>query len=319
MSHARGEMEKVERNALDTRLRAVAEEQHSVVSWRQARGLGATRAALAGRSASTDWEALTPRVLRLVGSMPTFEQRGMASALDAGPGAVVSHHSAARLWRLPGFVEDEIHVSQLRGATRHRVDLALLHGPEMLPPSHVGVRNAVPVTTVARTLFDLAGVLHPGRLERALDNALARRLTTLAALRLVTAELAEHGRAGSTVMRAFLTEQGTDYLAPESGLEARFLWLLRSSLLPEPIRQLDVGGARWVGRVDFAYPDRRLVIEIDSAIHHSSKLDREADRRRDAELAHAGFRVIRITDDQVWFRPGEVVADVRHGLTSSAA
>jgi len=251
--------------------------------------------------------------------MPTFEQRCMAAALDAGSHAAVSHHAAARLWRFPGFAEDEIHVSRLRGASRHRTGLSLVHGPEMLPPSHVGVCNAVPVTTVARTLFDLAGTLHPGRLERAVDNALSRRFTTIGALRAVTVELAEHGRSGSTLMRHLLAERTTGYVAPESGLEARFLWLLRSGGLPEPVRQLDVGGVRWVGRVDFAYPDARLLIEIDSAVHHSAKLDRQADHRRDAELADAGFRVVRITDDQVWFRPREVVAFVRSVLSGTAA
>jgi len=74
-----------------------------------------------------------------------------------------------------------------------------------------------------------------------------------------------------------------------------------------------------VGRVDFAYPDARVLIEIDSALHHSTKLDRDADRLRDGELADAGYRVIRITDDQVWFRSREAVATVRRALTCSAA
>ncbi len=175
------------------------------------------------------------------------------------------------------------------------------------------------MTTVARTVFDLAGMVHPARLERALDNALGRRLTSPVALREVTNDLAEHGRRGSTLMRTLLAERGATYIAPESGLEARFLSLLRSSGLPEPSRQLDVGGARWIGRVDFAYSDARILIEIDSAVHHSSKLDLDADRRRDAALAEADFRVVRVTEDQVWFRPREAVAVVRRALASAAA
>ncbi len=262
---------------------------------------------------------MTSRVLRLVGSVPTFEQRCMAAALDAAPRAVVSHRSAARLWRLPGFVDDEIHVSRLRGGTRHPVGLGILHGPELLPDSHLTARDAVPVTTVARTIFDLAGDEHAGRVARALDNALARHLTGVAALHRVTTELAEHGRSGSTLMRALLAERGIGYIAPESGLEGRFLSLLRSSGLPEPTRQVDVGGDRWVGRVDFAYLDRRLIIEIDSAVHHSTKLDLDADARRDAELAAAGFRIVRITDDQLWFRPRDAVATIRSALAPAAA
>jgi hypothetical protein len=305
---------------LDKGLRQLAERQHSVVSRSQARSLGASRAAVARRAASIEWEDMTPRVLRLVGSVPTFDQRCMAAVLDAGPQAVVSYQSAARLWRLPGFVGAEIHVSRLRqGGTRRSTGRAVLHRPQALPAAHLTAIGPIPVTSVARTVFDLAGAIHPGRLERALDNALARHLTTIHALRAVTNDLAEHGRPGSTVMRALLGERNGAYVAPDSGLEGRFLSLLRAAGLPEPVRQLDVGGARWVGRVDLAYPARRLVIEIDSAIHHSAKLDREADGRRDNELVEAGYRVIRITDDQIWFRPHEALATVRDALRASAA
>ncbi len=274
---------------------------------------------MAKRCRSTDWEAVTPRVLRLVGSVATFEQRCMAATLDAGPRAAVSHHAAVRLWQLPGFVGDEIHTSRPRGGTRRPTDLSVLHEPRALPVSHLTARDAIPLTTAARTVFDLAGAVHPGRLERALDNALARRLTTIAALERITADLAKHGRPGSTLMRTLLAERGAGYVAPDSGLEGRFLWLLRSNGLPEPERQVDVGGDRWVGRVDFAYRDRRLLIEIDSDIHHTTKLDREADCRRDTELTAAGFRVVRITDGQVWFRPREAVGAVRRALAASAA
>ncbi|MDQ6796673.1 MAG: endonuclease domain-containing protein [Actinomycetota bacterium] len=168
-------------------------------------------------------------------------------------------------------------------------------------------------------MFDLAGALHPARLERALDNTLARHLTTVVALGAITLELAKHGRPGSALMRTLLAERGADYVAPESGLEARFLSLLRDNGLPEPDRQVDVGGDQWVGRVDFVFPGRRLVIEVDSSMHHSAALDREADRRRDADLWAAGYRVLRITDDQIWFRPRQVVAEVRFALAPSAA
>ncbi len=319
MSQGATEMGVMDEAALDRRLRTLAEGQHSVVSWRQARAMGAPRKALARRSISPDWEAVSPRVLRLRGSVRTFEQRCVAAALDAGTRAALSHKSAARLWRLPGFVDGEIHVSRPRGGTRQPTVLGALHEPRALPASHLTVRDAVAVTTVARTIFDLAGVVHPARLERALDNALGRRLTTPRALHEVTNDLAEHGRRGSTLMRTLLAERGAAYTAPESGLEARFLSLLRSSGLPEPSRQVDVGGAQWIGRVDFAYSDARILVEIDSAVHHSSKLDLEADNRRDAALIEAGFSVVRITDDQVWSRPREAVAAVRCALARAAA
>lgn len=79
---------------------------------------------------------------------------------------------------------------------------------------------------------------------------------------------------------------------------------------------MDVGGETWIARVDFFYRRLRLVIEIDSDLHHSSKLDRESDARRDAALKAAGFRVMRITEQQLRECPEEVVAIVRTALAS---
>jgi len=167
--------------------------------------------------------------------------------------------------------------------------------------------HGVPVTTVARTIVDLAGVLHPGRTERAFDNALARGLTTVVAVREVATELCASGRGGSALMHRLLDERADGYVAPESGLEARFLSIVRAAGLPEPLRQRDLGGQEWVGRVDFLYPDKRLVVEIDSDLHHSTLLDETADSTRDRALREAGYRVVRIGEQLVWHQPQEVM------------
>jgi very-short-patch-repair endonuclease len=102
-------------------------------------------------------------------------------------------------------------------------------------------------------------------------------------------------------------------------LEARALEVIRSAGLPEPVRQLDIGDANgWVGRVDLAYPDRRLVIEVDSDIHHSTLVDRRADELRDHRLRSAGWTVARITEVEL-ARPGSVADRLRALLSSTAA
>ncbi len=146
--------------------------------------------------------------------------------------------------------------------------MAIVHMPLLLPPGHVAAVHGVPATTMARTVFDFAAVLHPGRTERALDSALARRLTTLRALRAVTEEMAGHGRAGSALMRQLLADRQGDYLAPESGLEARFASVVTAAGLAMPVRQRDIGGEEWIGRVDYLDQERDLVIEIDRDLHH---------------------------------------------------
>lgn len=150
-------------------------------------------------------------------------------------------------------------------------------------------------------------MLHPGRAERALDNALARRLTTVPALRQVTDELARQGRPGSALMRRLLADRATSYKAPESNLEARFESILKDAGLDVPLRQRDVGGHEWIGRVDFLDPRRRLVVEIDSDLHNTSLLDEKADAARDAALAEAGNTVVRINEHDLWHRPDRVV------------
>lgn len=287
---------------LDVELRALAERQHGVIARRQARALGASSEHLRRRVESPDWEALTSRVLWLVGARRTFRQRCMAAALDLGAGAAVSHESAAALWRLPGFPTGAMHVSRASG----RSSLATVHRTQV-PESHVRLFEAIPVTSPARTIFDLAGVLHPKRAERALDNALGRRLTTVPALRLVTEELAQQGRPGSALMRRLLADRAASYRAPESNLEARFESILEDAGVAVPLRQKEVGGADWIGRVDYLDPARKVVVEIDSDLHHSALLDAEGDAQRDVALAEAGYTVLRISEHDLWRRPEDVV------------
>ena len=167
--------------------------------------------------------------------------------------------------------------------------------------------EAIPITSPARTIFDLAGVLHPGRTERALDSALGRRLTTMAALHQVTANLSARGRPGSALMRRLLADRDLSYRAPESNLEARFESILEDAGVAVPLRQRDVGGQEWIGRVDYLDPQRKVVVEIDSDLHHTSILDDAADARRDAALTEAGYTVVRIREHDLWHRPEEVV------------
>jgi very-short-patch-repair endonuclease len=292
---------------LDVRLRTFAERQHGVLGRAQARHLGANRHHLRRRTESAEWEAMTTRVLRLVGAPRTFRQRAMAATLDAGAEAAISHESAAALWRLPGFPSGPLHVSRAVGRSANRSPLATLHRTCWLPEAHVCLFERIPVTSPARTIFDLAGVLHPGRTERALDNALARGLTSVKALHSVTEELAGRGRPGSPVMRQLLAERAGAYVPPASNLEARFQVLATRARLDSLVRQRNVGGDDWVGRVDFLDPERRLVVEVDSDIHHTSLLDDAADAARDAALAEAGYTVVRITEHDLWHRPDEVV------------
>jgi very-short-patch-repair endonuclease len=176
------------------------------------------------------------------------------------------------------------------------------------------------VTTPSRVLFDLAGIVHPARLARSVDDALAKRLTNVRALHALLDVLAQRGRAGIRAMRVVLAERPPGWRAPESHLEARTQQILRDGGLPPFERQVDVGDDDgWIGRVDFLERRNSVVLQVDGDRWHSSLLDRVADAEQTARLHRAGFVVARVTEAQVWLRPASVIATVHaHLLTARA-
>jgi very-short-patch-repair endonuclease len=296
-----------------------AERQYGLVARWQARELGVRRWQLAQQVESGALDVLTPVVLRVRGAPAHERQNAMAAVLDAGSGAVLSHHSAAALWQLPGFDFRELHVTRLRSGTRRGSRLARVHQPCRLLTSHITVLDCIPVTTATRTLFDLAARLHPKRTERALETAWSRHLTNGRVLARMLHELGGRGRPGTQIMRELLSTRGPDYVPQESGLEGRFREILQRDGQPAMDRQVDVGGEDWLGRVDFIDRKARVIVQIDSERYHEALIDKASDDAQTATLRRAGFEVLRFTDAQVWFRPGEVVTEVRRARTRKPA
>lgn len=299
----------------------LAEKQHGIITVLQATAGGLTAEAVRHRVDSGRWEPAGGGAYRLIGTPRTWEQRLFALAASAGGTAAASHRSAAALLGLPGFPRSGVCEVTTPRPRRHRGAEGICHRWRVLPEHHLTVVDAIPVTRVARTLVDLAGILHPQRVERAVDNCLAMGVVTVAGLRSTHADLATRGRAGIALMRRLLDERSDAYVPPASELEARFLALVRDSGLPDPVRQLDAGDREgWVGRVDFAWPSVGLLVELDSRRHHSALLDRKADAARDARLRSGGwYTVVRITWDEVATRPEVVGARLWRLLRPTAA
>jgi very-short-patch-repair endonuclease len=193
---------------------------------------------------------------------------------------------------------------------------ARLHRTNFLPEHQRRVVDGVPCTSLARTLFDLCGTERLGRAARALDNALAKQWVTIPALWSVLIETKSQGRAGSTVLRALLTERGPSYVPPATELERRFITLVARFGLPTPRRQIDLGNAdEWIGRVDFAFPTG-VVVEVDGTENHTSLLDRDADAARDDAFARSGRTVLRFSWFDVTRRPAAVAAAIRAVLAT---
>ncbi len=285
--------------------------QHGVVARWQLRAHGASQAWILRRIRDGALEPLSSIVLRIGGAPPTDHQRAMAAVLDSGPGAVLSHHSAAALWGLPGFRFDRLHVMQPREGARPRSGLACTHLARVLGAGHVAICEGIPTTTPARTVFDLAALVHLYRLERTLDNAWSRRLLDGVQMARVLDDLGKRGRTGTKAIRDLLKTRGSDYIPPDSGLEGRFRDVLRRAGLPQMRRQVNVGSDHWIGRIDFVDPELPVIVQVDSSLYHGSQLDQEIDAAQTVDLEGAGFEVVRVSDFEVWYEADDMIAAVR--------
>lgn len=313
MSHPAGIM-----SGMDT-LHRLAEQQHGLISREQALAHGMTSGQIGARLRRERWSRIARNVYRIPGSVPTWEQALLAAVWATGPGAAASRRAAGALWRIPGFAPGPLEVTQRRGPSA-RNPTSGLHDSIFLPPHQIEVVTTIPVTSPARTLFDLCGVVHPLRAERAVDNALAMDLVTVPELGLMLAETGAKGRPGTAFMRQLLSVRTCEYVPPASDLEALFHAVVERAGLPVPDRQKWVGGTRApVGRVDFIYRIARAVIEADSRRHHSSWLDVQADHRRDLLLTAAGWRIVRVNWHQLLAEPDLVVSAIRAALQLAAA
>lgn len=307
------------RGDLDRRVAEIAASQHGLVSRPQARAIGMTVRMTGTRLGQGRWIELQIGVYALAGSPDSPQRRLLAAVLRAGPEAVASHGSAAASHGIPGFSLERIEVLAPQ-RSRPRPQPPGLRWSCRMPAHHRTTRDGIPVTTVARTLFDLCATVHPKRAERAVDTCLARGLVSFAELLEVFEDLAGRGRTGTRVMREILTDRSPEYVAPASELERRFVEIVRRAGLPEPERQVDLGTRTgWVGRVDFLFRGVNLVVEVDGRPYHSALLDLEADQLRDYRLSASGRRVLRLRARLLRQQPELVVRLLREAFASRAA
>jgi hypothetical protein len=298
---------------IDDDLRFLAERQHGLVARWQANQMGASRAALRRRLDGPAWEVVTPRVLRLVGSVRTPGQRAMSAVLDGGLDARLSHTSGAAWWGIAGFGLRTLHDTRPRGRTRQPSSLAVIHEVLDIAPHHCTVLDGIPILRPGVIIFQLCGMVNPMRAERALDNGWSMGLYDGAQLLRTHDELRDRGRAGTVLLRRLLKARGRDYVPPASGLEGRVTWILERAGERRLRRQVNSGGETWTGRVDLRDEELPFILEVQSERYHSALLDVEADEARIKQLEGDGFVVAQVTDAQAWQHPAEIVDAVRRG------
>jgi very-short-patch-repair endonuclease len=225
----------------------------------------------------------------------------MVAVLSCGPGAMLSHGSAAALWRI-GKEWRKVEVTVRSASPRRRPDVRVRRRPT-LATRHVTEREGVPVTGLVQTLVDLAAVHRRPAVERAVNEADRLDLIDPPTLR---RELEVHRwEPGVRPLRTML-DRRTFRLTREE-LERRFLPLAERVGLPLPLTKQWVNGFE----VDFYWPDLGFVIETDGLRYHRTPSEQARDRLRDQAHTAAGMTQLRFTHEQVYYEPEHVLSILR--------
>jgi very-short-patch-repair endonuclease len=230
----------------------------------------------------------------------------MAAVLSSGSGTVLSHRSAAALWGVVDPGQGPVHVVIPR---RSRSSKLICRHQFVLPDDETTVHEGIPVTTVPRTIFDLAADSSTDRVERAIRQAEYLQLHD----RLSLVDLAERysGRRGVGRVRAALVRiEALPSGRTRSPLEERFLSFLRRHRLPRPRLNdwIVLGEKRF--QVDCHWPGSGQIVELDSWQAHGTRSAFREDRARDRILQTAGYGVTRISSAQLDDEPEAVSADL---------
>lgn len=266
----------------------LVERQHGAVSRAQLLELGLSSDAIAHRVLTGRLHPVAHGIY--AAGRPDLPRHGQwfAALLSCGPTAVLSHRSAGALWGIaPDLAVSEVTVST---TVRRRRPGVAVHC-RSLKPSERTVRNGVPVTTVERTLLDLATKVRDNQLERAINEADKLDLTDPDALRAALDRYS--GRPGVAALRRILDRQS--FRLTDSELERRFLAIVRRTHLPPP----DTGTRLNGFKVDFHWPDLGLVVETDGLRYHRTIAQQMRDRLRDQAHTAAGLATLRFTHFQV--------------------
>jgi Protein of unknown function (DUF559) len=291
-----------ERGRIDTeRLADLATRQSGVVSRAQLESVGVSDSALSRWVQGRRLHRIFPRVYALGHSALSLDGRLFAALLYGGEKAVLSHTTAAWVWSLIDAEPSRIHLTV--PGRRSSLPEVRVHRSRQIERAECG---GFPVTSVARTLLDIADMLGFRQVRRALAEAEYRELLQPAELRAVTGS----GRRGSRALKLALTHHLPELAETLSVLKERFLELCESAALPMP----EVNRRSGLMRVDAVWRAERLAVEVDGGDAHAGLGQMKRDRDRELALRAKGFQVVRYTWEQVSRRSSEVAEDLRRLL-----
>lgn len=283
--------------ATPSRAWELANRQHGVIARQQLLGLGFSRHAIAQRIARGRWHRVERGVYAVGRAELTNFGRGMAAVLSCGPSAVLSHESAAALWMLYPMT-DPVQVTVPAHVALRRARITV-HRRVTLKPSDTTCFRDIPVTTPICTLIDLSVRFEQGKIEHLINEADKRNLIDPESLR---SALESHSTARPGVARLRKILDEPTFRLTDSELERLFLPIAREAGLPTPQT------GQWVNgfKVDFYWPELKLVVETDGLRYHRTAAQQAKDLLRDQTHIASGLTPLRFSYAQVRYEPASV-------------
>ncbi len=292
----------------DPRLAALLQAQHGLVSRQQAFGLGHTNNQIQYRLRRGEWIRVERSVYRHHLFKQSWEARLLAPCLAVG--ALASHRSAACLWRLDGFSRVRPEVVVPKGASIDRTDVRV-HNTTLFDECEPRLINGIPTTGIERTLIDLAKVVSYKKLRQAVDSARLQELVTWPDVGRAFSTHARRGRNGIAKMRLYLEDHLGEESIPLSDWSRLVADLLVDGGLPVPTLEHEVIGPGFRYKIDLAYPEVGLGLELDSASWHLNRKSFEKDRQRLNALQNLGWSMRLFTWSDFSMQPAQLVQTVR--------
>ena len=279
----------------------MATRAHGIVDWWELRVAGISATEVRGRVRKGALIREFPGVYRVGHRAPSVESHYLAAVRACGKGAVLSGRAAAYVW---GLIKGSVPNPEVTARTERRIEGIKTRRARAAVEATTW--RGIPVTSVARTLVDLAAVLSADDLARACHEAGVRYRTTPRDVEAVLAKRPNTKGAGA--LREVLRGEVRVTL---SKLERAFLRRLEQAGLPLPQTNRVAGGRR----VDCRWPEHRLTVELDGYRYHHSRHAWEQDRRREREAHQRGDDFRRYTYDDVFEDAALMLAELDALLT----
>ena len=282
---------------------ALAYRQHGRVAHWQLVELGLSTSAI-GRLVARGWFYRVHRGVYAVGhTRPTTSTRWWDAVLACGPGAMLSHRSAAAVHGLRRTSSQVVHVTVPAGGSYPNQRQIVVHRVRRLEPAEHTLVDGLPVTSVARTLLDMAAIVNSDLLDELLEAAERNKTLDTTAIDAVCGR----GRAGSKALKRALSVYQPMPGWTRSKLERRAFKACVSAGIAAPAVNLWIEGME----CDLAWVDGKVIVEVDGPIWHGTTLARHRDPRRDTILQLARYAVMRVPEWRLVYEPQAFAADVK--------